>query len=67
MSLKDYWTQPTDVQDKLIVAASPKPSYMRPKGCKCKVADSAKCWEKKFGYRPGNCSCSCHYDQGEDW
>lgn len=64
--LKDFWTLPPKLQKDVITASQPPPSYLRPKGCKCKVADAQQCWVKQHGAIDNKslCSCACHYETG---
>ncbi len=69
MDIRDYWMQPPQVQDKQFAASQPRPSYLRPKGCKCKVADAEQCaWNRHLpgsrGYGRVVCPCDCHTDTG---
>ena len=71
MNITKYWQLPTERQNEVIREATPPPvrswAKITPSDCKCKVADTAKCWEQQHGYRPGDCSCSCHYECGGDF
>lgn len=68
-NLKDYWTQPPQAQDMLRAGIQPTPSYLKPKGCKCKVGDARSCAVNKrlpgyLGYSDVVCPCSCHTETG---